>query len=145
MTRRTRTRPSARTWVSFRSREERQRRNADSSRPRLSHRNGGERLGADGSPDRRDARRRSIAVSGRVDCWGAGGSGELGNGSFDDEAPLGEVRGLAGATAIALGRSDTCAIVSGGKVSCWGEGQSGTLGNGATDDIALPSQVKGLS
>ncbi|HVV88807.1 MAG TPA: hypothetical protein VHE35_37445, partial [Kofleriaceae bacterium] len=53
---------------------------------------------------------------GDVTCWGAGDSGQLGHADGEPQAP---VAGLHGASALALGSDDACAI-AGGKVQCWG-------------------------
>jgi alpha-tubulin suppressor-like RCC1 family protein/lysophospholipase L1-like esterase len=68
-------------------------------------------------------------VAGEVQCWGAGGSGQLGDGQMIRRAPLpARVRGLPGnATALAAGGSHTCAIVDAGAY-CWGDNTRGQGG-----------------
>jgi alpha-tubulin suppressor-like RCC1 family protein len=68
-------------------------------------------------------------VAGEVQCWGAGGSGQLGDGQMIRRAPLPvRVRGLPGtATALAAGGSHTCAIVD-AKAYCWGDNTRGQGG-----------------
>ncbi len=60
-------------------------------------------------------------VNGGAQCWGKGGSGQLGNGSNPFQSYLpGPVRGLdSGVQAIATGAAHACALVNGG-VECWG-------------------------
>jgi alpha-tubulin suppressor-like RCC1 family protein len=76
--------------------------------------------------------------AGRVRCWGAGNSGQLGYGDAgavgDDEVPgtagpvdLGPGRS---ATAISAGDFHTCAVLDNGSVRCWGFGGDGRLGYG---------------
>jgi alpha-tubulin suppressor-like RCC1 family protein len=94
-------------------------------------------------------------TSGKVDCWGQGSSGQLGNGSFSTGANFGSaipvaVKGvggtgtLTGVTSLAGFNGGSCARLTSGKVDCWGQGSSGQLGNGRIDSSALPVAVKGL-
>lgn len=68
-------------------------------------------------------------VAGEVQCWGAGGSGQLGDGQMIRRAPLPvRVRGLPGnATALAAGGSHTCSIVD-ARAYCWGDNTRGQGG-----------------
>ncbi|MCC7542696.1 MAG: hypothetical protein IT379_41150 [Deltaproteobacteria bacterium] len=85
-------------------------------------------------------------ASGEVACWGA----VLG---FDRDpttsapSPMDDplrpnviwsgarlVRGITGATALAVGTQHACALVAGGRVVCWGANQRGQLGDGTTTD-----------
>ena len=52
---------------------------------------------------------------------------------------------LRGATAVALGHEDSCAVVAGGEVRCWGDNGSGQLGDGTTERRLTPVEVVGLS
>jgi alpha-tubulin suppressor-like RCC1 family protein len=79
----------------------------------------------------------ALLGSGGVDCWGADGDGQLGAGvaaqrcSGDACSPVPvPVAGVAGASALAAGGEETCAIVAGGAVQCWGANGSGQLGGG---------------
>ncbi len=82
-----------------------------------------------------------LLEAGGIRCWGNGDDGRLGYNSTDDigdtEHPdsVGPVQLGATATAIAVGLSHTCALLTGGQVRCWGNGGSGQLGYNATDDI----------
>ena len=55
------------------------------------------------------------------------------------------VTGLSGATAIAVGGSYACALLSDGTVDCWGDNEDGCLGNGTIVDSNVPVAVSGLS
>ena len=55
-----------------------------------------------------------------VVCWGANGSGELGDGTTTDSSTPVSVSGLNDATAIAAGELGTCALRTNGTVKCWG-------------------------
>ena len=68
----------------------------------------------------------AIAKSdGSVFCWGENGAGELGVGTTDEgklqasAIPL-KAKGLKGATWVATGVNNTCAVVAGGQIYCWG-------------------------
>jgi alpha-tubulin suppressor-like RCC1 family protein len=83
----------------------------------------------------------ALLSGGRVDCWGENMDGQLGDGtsagpqSCDGEpcssTPV-AVEGIAGASAIAVGGGDSCALLAGGKVDCWGENAYGQLGDGTS-------------
>ena len=102
----------------------------------------------------------AILTSGKVDCWGYGENGVLGNGTFynsgDDGSAtpvaveaLGGVGALAGVASLTSDGSGYCAALSTGKVDCWGAGSSGQLGSGTfynTGNLgsAIPVAVKAL-
>jgi alpha-tubulin suppressor-like RCC1 family protein len=89
-------------------------------------------------------------------CWGDnGGSGKLGNGTFNqpssDPFP-GVVFGLSqppaggagGPVQISTGSDHACVVMTTGVVQCWGEGSDGRLGDGTTLDRDIPTPVVGL-
>ena len=83
-----------------------------------------------------------LLVDGRVDCWGAGDSGQLGNGAGDDQPLPVDVTGLpAGVTAVSCGLAHSCALFETGTVHCWGDNDAGQLGNGTNDGSLVPVQV----
>lgn len=97
----------------------------------------------------------AVLTSGRVDCWGDGYDGQLGNGTYggssgDSTVPV-KVKGLGGSATLtgvvtvrgSLGDGNFCAIVKSGKVDCWGYGEYGELGNGAAVDSDVPVAVLG--
>ena len=86
----------------------------------------------------------AVLDDGTVKCWGAGGSGQLGQDSttaLGDSA--GEMAALAAvnlgagrtASAVAAGTSHTCAVLDDGTVKCWGAGGSGQLGQDSTTSL----------
>jgi len=85
--------------------------------------------------------------NGTVFCWGANGSGQLGDGTRIDRATPGLVTGLAGlfVDEISAGGEFTCALIGDGRVYCWGDNSNGQLGNGTTTDSLTPSPVTGLT
>ena len=74
----------------------------------------------------------AIVTGGSVSCWGAGSTGQLGDGlTLDSNLPL-LVFGERGATRLSAGGGHTCALRGGGTVACWGANDDGQLGNGTT-------------
>ena len=80
----------------------------------------------------------ALTTLGGVTCWGAGGSGRLGNGTASDQSTpvnvlaTGGGTALSGITQITAGDSHTCALTTSGGAKCWGDGTAGQLGNGET-------------
>ncbi len=82
----------------------------------------------------------ALLDDGSVKCWGAGGSGRLGQ---DSVANLGDAAGEMAAlapvnlgagrtaTAISAGGAHTCASLDDASVKCWGAGGFGRLGQGS--------------
>ena len=86
---------------------------------------------------------RSRAWDGR--CWGYGGEGDLGDGTYDNSTVPVAVKGLSGVTAISAGEDTACALLAGGKVACWGYGESGQLGNGTLEYSDVPVRASSIS
>lgn len=84
----------------------------------------------------------ALTTGGAVKCWGNGGDGQLGIGTFVPYRPTpGNVVGLSsGATAIAAGNLHSCAAAVGG-VKCWGRNSEGQLGDGSTTLRYAPVDV----
>jgi alpha-tubulin suppressor-like RCC1 family protein len=93
----------------------------------------------------------ALLTSGAVWCWGAGDSGQLGNGTIPSSGYSATpvlVSGLPnGVTAIAAGRDTSCALIGiGGAVYCWGSNISDELGAGSSaNNSPSPLIVTGLS
>lgn len=67
-------------------------------------------------------------TTGKVSCWGEGGSGHLGDGTNANRGTPREIAGLV-AEALTLGGDHACAL-AGGRYTCWGGNASGQHGNG---------------
>ncbi|MEI6223392.1 MAG: hypothetical protein WCS72_01485 [Deltaproteobacteria bacterium] len=77
-------------------------------------------------------------------CWGANGSGQLGDGSTTQSSSPRAVTGIASASALAAGERHTCAA-SGGVLRCWGANDRGQLGDGSTAQSSLPRPATGVA
>jgi alpha-tubulin suppressor-like RCC1 family protein len=86
----------------------------------------------------------ALLAGGRVACWGANGSGQLGAGRRGDCPRPVVVGGIAHAVSIAAGGQHACAVIAGGAVYCWGHNNLGQLGTASTRDSTVPRRVRGL-
>jgi alpha-tubulin suppressor-like RCC1 family protein len=87
----------------------------------------------------------ALLGTGTVRCWGEGGFGQLGNGSYVDSNVPVDVAGLTGVVAITAYQFSACALLANGSVSCWGSNASGQLGDGTTTTRNTPVTVVGLT
>jgi alpha-tubulin suppressor-like RCC1 family protein len=94
----------------------------------------------------------ALLTDGRVKCWGANGSGELGlgdsmsrgfaPGQMGDNLPYVSLGTGQKATALAVGDTHSCALLADGSVKCWGRGVGGALGQGDSQDRGgMPGQM----
>ena len=84
--------------------------------------------------------------TGKVWCWGDNESGQLGNGSPDDNAHStpGPVSGDQQVTTVTAGLGGhSCSLTAAGAAWCWGENAFGALGDGTTIARASPVAVAG--
>ncbi len=88
-----------------------------------------------------------LLSTGKVDCWGANGSGQLGNGTATDSDVPVAVLGISDAKAVASDSngSSFCAVLSTGDLKCWGYNDDGELGNGTTTTSEIPVSVKNIT
>jgi len=89
----------------------------------------------------------ALRADGRVFCWGARSSGQLGDGAnvgfsavpvaVDTSTALGN------AIALAVGHDHTCALAADGGVLCWGSNGGGQLGRNTLGEVisAVPIEV----
>lgn len=86
----------------------------------------------------------ALDYSGQAWCWGAGGSGRLGNGGTTQQStPVAVDQGGLRFISIGTGRDHTCALDETGAAYCWGAGSYGRLGNGSTTGSSVPNPVLG--
>jgi alpha-tubulin suppressor-like RCC1 family protein len=81
----------------------------------------------------------------RIECWGYGSWGQLGNGTTSSSPIPIQVSGITNATQVSTGYYNTCALLSDGTVKCWGDNLNGLLGNGTTTNSSIPVQVNGIT
>ncbi len=88
----------------------------------------------------------SLMVSnGNAWAWGAGQSGQLGDGSTLDSSQPVAIGSLHDIVAIASGGNHSLAVTGNGTVWSWGANGSGQLGTGNNADSAVPVEVTGLT
>lgn len=85
----------------------------------------------------------ALIADGSVRCWGYNNYGQLGDGSTASRSSPVAVVGLAGltVTALAVGESHSCAVISDGSLRCWGWNAWGQLGDGGTASQNFPVLV----
>ena len=88
----------------------------------------------------------AIASDDKAYCWGAGSSGQLGNGTTS----MTKVPVAVNTTGVLAGKTikqisaygfHTCAVASDNKAYCWGNNTSGKLGNNSTTNSLIPAAV----
>jgi alpha-tubulin suppressor-like RCC1 family protein len=78
-------------------------------------------------------------------CWGADGSGQLGNGSLVDAPAPARLPALQ-PTIIAAGSAHTCAVQADRQLRCWGSGAAGQLGlNPGLDMVITTPTLRDLA
>lgn len=78
-----------------------------------------------------------LAKDGRVQCWGANGSGQLGLGDKTNRTSPDLVYGLTNWRDVDIGKKHSIGIWQ-GRYSAWGDNQYGQLGDGTTNNTTLP-------
>ncbi|MBI5016473.1 MAG: PKD domain-containing protein [Deltaproteobacteria bacterium] len=87
----------------------------------------------------------ALRQDGRVLAWGAGGSGQLGDGAARSRSVAITVQGLTNAAAVATGEQHSLSATASGKVLAWGDNSGCQLGIGDRDGDAhgTPTEVAG--
>ncbi|HEX8209066.1 MAG TPA: Ig-like domain-containing protein, partial [Longimicrobium sp.] len=86
----------------------------------------------------------AVRADGRILCWGAGGSGQLGNGSTSNSTTPVQVASSLTFRSVTAGTAHTCAITTGGAAYCWGSNTNGKLGAGPdVSQSSVPIAVAG--
>lgn len=80
-------------------------------------------------------------TDGRVACWGANSSGQLGIGSTTSSSAPKVVSGVTTATKLVCGYNHACALEADGRVKCWGDNAYGQIGNGGLPTDATSPQL----
>ena len=81
----------------------------------------------------------AVTKSGDLYCWGKNGSGQVGNGSKEDQtAP---VKVLENVASVSLSEYHSAAVTKSGDLYCWGDNRSGQVGNGSKEDQTAPVKV----
>jgi len=89
----------------------------------------------------------AVLSSGKAECWGYNGNGQLGNGTTaSSDIPV-AVHGITNAKAVSgdVNGQSFCALLSTGQLKCWGYNGFGELGNGTTTSFTVPVSVKKIS
>ena len=83
---------------------------------------------------------------GGAKCWGANGSGQVGDGTTTQRTTPVDVSGLAsGSAAVAARGIHSCAPTTAGGLKCWGNNDAGELGDGTTTNRWTPADVTGFN
>jgi alpha-tubulin suppressor-like RCC1 family protein len=93
----------------------------------------------------------AVDTNGYVWTWGAGWSGQLGNGSTNARYTPGKVQkssnygggDLDGIVSVSIGQSQMAALDADGHIWTWGSNQNGALGNNTTGDSSTAVMVVG--
>ncbi len=93
----------------------------------------------------------AVMTDGKVTCWGANSSGQLGDDSTSERHTPVEVKNipeptkpLTTAKFITAGDDHNCVLVASTGLRCWGENGAGQLGDGSTTDRTKPLAPAGL-
>jgi len=83
-----------------------------------------------------------IATDGFAYCWGANGSGQIGNGGGANRSSPTRVSGNIAFATLVAGQNHVCGSTSSGATYCWGANGSGQLGDGSTTNRNVPTLAR---
>ncbi|MBK8998561.1 MAG: hypothetical protein IPM35_22810 [Myxococcales bacterium] len=85
----------------------------------------------------------AVTTSGALWCWGDNFTGQVGNGTTDDQpSPVAVID--SGVLEVAGGHYHTCAIMSDSTLRCWGQNTWNQLADGTNETQTSPVPVVGL-
>ncbi len=88
----------------------------------------------------------AVLADGSAKCWGANGTGQLGDGTRILRSTPVDLLGLERPiTHMSLGVYASCALLDDGSVKCWGANSAGYLGNGILTSSYTPVDPNGLN
>jgi len=82
-----------------------------------------------------------LGTSGSAICWGAGSSGQLGDGVGMDRTTPAEIAGDTRWLVISTGAVHTCAVATDQSAWCWGGNSSSQVGDNTTTDELFPTSI----
>jgi alpha-tubulin suppressor-like RCC1 family protein len=83
-------------------------------------------------------------ASDKVECWGAGSLGQIGNGNLANSATALPVSLTSSANLLRAGTYHTCARLTDGSLSCWGLNDYGQLGATTSESCATSGACSSL-
>lgn len=88
----------------------------------------------------------TLRRDGRVQCWGYGAHGRLGNGSTTNRTSAQDVLGITNATALDSHAYGACTLLATGKVMCWGLNYFNMISGSTavTTNVSSPQEIVGL-
>src|SRR5207247_5219500 len=86
-----------------------------------------------------------IRGDGLLFCWGAGTTGQIGDGGLSNRLTPTLVPGMNGIVDMGLGSGHSCALRGDGAVFCWGTGALWGSSDEFVDRFPSPTQVPGIT
>jgi alpha-tubulin suppressor-like RCC1 family protein len=83
----------------------------------------------------------AVTSGGALYCWGANGSGQVGDGTLVDRPAPVRIRPDLTFASVSVGAEHACAVTTSGVIYCWGNNPYGQLGDGTTQARFTPAPV----